>query len=147
MKYFFYILPVLAGLALTTQAGINSQLKIAVNNPWVAAFISFFTGTIFLALVLVFTRQQLPDVTELKQIGLYKYAGGLLGVFFVTVVIFSVERIGSTNMFALIIAGQFLVALLYDHFGLFGLPHVPINWGKVLGVVLLISGAYLVNRK
>lgn len=147
MKYLFFILPVLAGITITTQAGINSQLRFAINNPWVAAFISFVVGTLILGLIIIGTKQPVPSIEQLKSIALFKYAGGLLGAFFVTVIIFSVPRIGSANVFALVIASQFIMALLYDHFGFFGLPHTPISWIRILGSFLLILGAYLVIKK
>jgi transporter family-2 protein len=147
MKYLFFILPVMAGLTISTQAGVNSQLKIAVDNPWVAAFISFFVGTVILGLYILATRQPAPSVTQLRGIELYKYSGGLLGAFFVTVIIFSVQRIGSANVFALVIAGQLFMALLYDHYGLFGFKQSDINWAKIAGVLLMIAGAYLINKK
>jgi transporter family-2 protein len=147
MKYIFFILPALAGLTITTQAGVNSQLKVAVNNPWIAAFISFLVGTILLGLYIMATRQPVPSFTQLRSIELYKYSGGLLGAFFVTVIIFSVQKIGSANVFALVIAGQLFIALLYDHFGLFGFRQSDISWVKLLGVAMLIGGACLINKK
>lgn len=147
MKYFFYLLPALAGLTITTQAGVNSQLRFAVNNPWVAAFISFLVGTLLLGLIIVTTKQPVPSLTELKSIELYKYSGGVLGAFFVTAIIYAVPRLGSANVFAMVIAGQFVVALLYDHFGVLGFPQNQISWAKVFGVVLLVTGAYLVVKK
>lgn len=147
MKYLFYILPALAGITITTQAGINSQLRVAINNPWVAAFVSFLVGTVILGLIIIGTKQPIPSFEQIKGIQLYKYSGGLLGAFFVTVVIFTVQRIGSANVFALVIASQFIMALLYDHFGLFGLPQTNISWVKLLGSVMLIAGAYLVIKK
>ena len=68
MKYLVYILPLMAGLTITTQAGVNSQLKVAVNNQWVAAFISFLVGTIALALIIAITKQPLPGTKHLQQI-------------------------------------------------------------------------------
>lgn len=147
MKYIFYILSALAGVTITTQAGVNSQLRVAINNPWVAAFISFLVGTCFLGLILIVSRQPLPSVTQLKTIELYKFTGGLLGTFFVTVMILTVQKIGAANVFALVIASQLLMAMLYDHLGLFGIPQSGISWVKVLGAIMLIIGAYLINKK
>ena len=147
MKYLIFILPVIAGMTITTQAGVNSQLRVAVNNPWVAAFISFLVGTIILGLYILVTKQTVPGFSQLSGIGLYKYAGGLLGAFFVTVIILTVQKIGSANVFALVIAGQLFMALLYDHLGLFGFPQSNISWIKILGAILLILGAYLMNKK
>jgi transporter family-2 protein len=147
MKYIFYILPALAGVTITTQAGVNSQLRVAINNPWVAAFISFLVGTCFLGLILIVSRQPLPSVTQLKTIELYKFTGGLLGTFFVTVMILTVQKIGAANVFALVIASQLFMAMLYDHLGFFGIPQSGISWVKVLGAIMLIIGAYLINKK
>jgi transporter family-2 protein len=147
MKYLVYLLPFCAGITITTQAGVNSQLRFAVNNLWVAAFISFFVGTLVLGLFIVSTKQPIPSIGQLKAIELYKYAGGLLGAFFVSAIIFAVPKIGSANVFALVIAGQLFMGLLYDHFGLLGFPQNSINWGKLMGVLLMISGAYLINKK
>ena len=147
MKYFFYILPFVIGVALTTQAGVNSQLRVAINNPWLAALISFVVGTVFLGIIIVATRQTIPTIAELGSIPMYKYTGGVLGAFIVTGVIFSVQKIGSANAFALLIGGQMLVALVFDHFGMFGLPQSPVNIVKILGVFLLVIGAYLIIKK
>ena len=50
-------------------------------------------------------------------------------------------------MFVLIVAGQLLTALVMDHFGVLGLRANPITMQKALGVLLVIGGAYLVNKK
>ncbi len=147
MKYIFYLLPVLAGMTITTQAGVNSQLRVAVNNPWVAAFISFLVGSFALGLVVMATKQTAPSFEQLRGIDLYKYSGGLLGAFFVTAIIFSVQKIGAANVFALVIAAQLFMALLYDHLGSFGVTPTPINLTKILGAIMLIGGAYLVVKK
>lgn len=147
MKYLVFILPAIAGLTITTQAGVNSQLRVAVNNPWVAAFISFLVGTVILGVYIIATRQTVPSVAQLRNIELYKYTGGLLGAFFVTVIILTVQKIGAANVFALVIAGQLLMALIYDHLGLFGFPQSNITVAKVLGVAMLVAGAYLINKK
>lgn len=147
MKYIFYIIPAIAGLTITTQAGVNSQLRFAVNSPLLAAFISFFTGTVILGLAVLVTRQPIPSLAQLSQIELYKFAGGLLGAFFVTGIILSIPKIGSANLFAIVIAGQMFFALLYDYFGMFGFPRSAITWERVAGVLLLVSGAYLINKK
>lgn len=68
-------------------------------------------------------------------------------LFFVTAIIYAIPKIGSANVFALVIAGQLFFALLYDHFGFLGFPQNGISWVKVLGVLLMITGAYLINKK
>lgn len=146
MKIIFYILPVLAGMAIAVQSGINSQLRTAVGNPLLAAFISFLGGTIVLSLLLIFSKEALPSLSAFSTISWYKFTGGLLGVFVVTNAIVSVQQIGAANMYVLIIAGQLCAALVMDHFGVLGLRQNPVTVQKLLGILLIIAGVYLVNR-
>lgn len=145
--YLVMLLPVLAGMAVSTQAAVNGQLRASVQSPVVAAFISFFIGTVLLGAILLFTKHEMPSFKQLSEVELYKFTGGLLGAFFITSVILSVQRISVANMFALIIAGQLLIALLYDHFGLMGVKQSPVTLTRLAGVASLIIGAYLINKK
>lgn len=147
MKILYYILPLLAGIMMTIQSGINSQLRTAIQHPILAALISFLSGTIALIVLILLSRQSIPTLQTLGGISWYKWTGGLLGAFIVTVSLVSVARIGATNMFVLIIAGQLITAVIIDHFGMLGLQQSTISLQKALGVLLLIGGVYLVNKK
>ncbi|MBV6646386.1 MAG: DMT family transporter [Cyclobacteriaceae bacterium] len=147
MKYGIYILPLLAGVAIATQAVINAQLKVIVGYPLIAAFISFFIGTMALGVLILLNQVPFPSLTFLESTSLYKLSGGLLGAAFVSLIIISVSRIGASVMFSLVIAGQLITAMSYDHFGSFGLRTSHLDVSKVIGVTLLIVGAYLINKK
>lgn len=147
MKVLFYLLPILAGVAMSIQSGINSQLRIAINHPLMAALISFLGGTFLLMLLLLFAKQPTPSLETLGGISWYKFTGGLLGAFVVTVVLLSVKEVGASNMFVLIVAGQLITALLMDHYGVLGMRMNPVSFQKMAGIVLVVAGAYLVNRK
>jgi transporter family-2 protein len=147
MKVLFYLLPILCGVTIAVQAIVNGQLRLAIGSPLVAAFISFFTGTVLLVFLIFITRQPVPSLQTLQQVSWGKWTGGVLGAFFVTAVIISIQKIPAANLFALIITSQFITALLIDHFGWFGAIASPANPLKLLGVVLLITGAYLIIRK
>ncbi len=147
MKFLFYILPILAGVAITFQSGINSQLRLAIQHPVMAAFISFLVGTVALAIILLFSKAAFPAFENYATVSWYKFSGGLFGVFVVTVTLLSVAEIGAANMFVLIIAGQLATALLMDHFGMLGMKSNPVTMQKLFGILLLVCGAYIVNRK
>lgn len=147
MKWVFYILPLFAGMCMATQSGINSQLKITVNNPWITVVISFLVGSAAILLIAFATKQPMPSWELIQTIPWYQYMGGLLGVCFVLIAILSAPVIGAAPMFALIVAGQLLAALFFDHFGLIGFKTNPINLVKVLGIVMVIVGAYLIIKK
>jgi transporter family-2 protein len=147
MKILFYLLPVFAGIAITIQSGVNSQLRTAIQHPLMAAFISFVVGTIALAVLLALSKNSIPGLSQYTSVSWYKYTGGLLGAFVVTVTLVSVTQIGAGNMFVLIVAGQLITAVLMDHFGVLGLKASPVSVQKIFGICLLVAGAWLVNKK
>ena len=147
MKILFYLLPVFAGVAITIQSGVNSQLRTSIQHPLMAAFISFVVGTIALAILLIFSKETIPGLSQFSSVNWYKYTGGLLGAFVVTVTLISVAQIGAGNMFVLIVAGQLVTAVLMDHFGVLGMKPNPVSLQKFFGICLLVAGAWLVNKK
>lgn len=68
-----------------------------------------------------------------------------MGAFFVFGSTFLAPRIGLAAMISLIIAGQVVSSLAFDRFGLLGLPVREISWVRLLGALLLLAGATLVN--
>ena len=147
MKILFYLLPVFAGVAITIQSGVNSQLRTSIQHPLMAAFISFVVGTIALAILLIFSKETIPGLSQFSSVNWYKYTGGLLGAFVVTVTLISVAQIGAGNMFVLIVAGQLITAVLMDHFGVLGMKPNLVSLQKFFGICLLVAGAWLVNKK
>ena len=73
------------------------------------------------------------------------WLGGLLGGFYVLVGILASPRIGFANLFSLVVAGQILLALLFDQFGAFGNPVHALNPLRAAGAALLVLGVYLIQ--
>ena len=143
---FALALALFAGLLLPLQAGINSGLRVSLGHPLLATFASFLVGTVGLALVLVGARVPLPQPTTLANSTWWEWAGGLLGAVYILVSIVVAPRLGAATMIATIVAGQMLASLLLDHFGLVGyVPHAVNGW-RLLGALLVVGGAILIQR-
>ena len=54
-------------------------------------------------------------------------------------------RLGVATVLALIVAGQMLGSLAFDHFGLLGLPQHPASLARLAGVAFLLFGVVLVR--
>lgn len=145
-NYFFIFLAILAGMAMPTQAVVNSRLADSVGNPILAAFISFAVGTVALFLYILLTGVPLSDLATAKNAPLVAWIGGFLGAFFVSVMATIVPRIGVALSFSLAIAGQMLITLLIDHFGWLGVTEKPISLLRVLGAVFITVGVILIRR-
>jgi transporter family-2 protein len=56
-----------------------------------------------------------------------------------------VPRLGAATTLALIIGGQMLGSLAFDHMGPLGVPQHPVTPQRLVGVVLLIGAVMLVR--
>lgn len=146
MSIVYYIFAFLCGISNSTQSGVNAELRKSINNPIFAAIISFTVGLLTLILVTPFFKETMPTIATLKSVEWWKFSGGILGAFFVTTVIMSVQKIGSANMICLIVAGQLLTAMLLDHFGLLGFKLHPVSGLRIAGGLLIMAGVYLVVK-
>jgi transporter family-2 protein len=56
-----------------------------------------------------------------------------------------IPRLGAAMVIALIVAGQMLGSLAFDHFGLLGVPVHPANVPRLMGAALLVGGVILIR--
>jgi transporter family-2 protein len=146
MNILYYLLAFLCGVTNSTQSGVNAELRRSINNPIYAAIISFASGLLGLILITPFFKESIPTIDTLKSLEWWKLTGGVLGAFFVTTVILSIQKIGSANMICLIVAGQLMTAMLLDHYGLLGFKLHQINGWRIAGGVFIVGGVYLILK-
>lgn len=131
---------------MPTQAVVNSKLASSIDNPILAAFISFAVGTLALLVYILLTGVSLNNLSSAKEVPPVAWIGGLLGAFFVSAMVIIVPRIGVALTFSLAIAGQMLATLFIDHFALLGVSEKPINSMRVLGASLITIGVVLIRK-
>ena len=138
---------ILVGGLVPLQSSINTSLAAFLKHPLQATLINFMVGAIACAVVVFFVLgKRFPDTAVIQNIPWFLFLGGVLGVAFVTTVVVLTPRIGITNMLAGALAGQLIVSVIFDHFGLFGLQVHPVSPQRIIGIVLLITGIYLTNK-
>lgn len=142
----YFVLALVAGMALTIQVGINSTLRRGLGNPGMAAFVSFVVGAVGLALYLLVLRTSLPTRAAIASVPSWAWFGGLLGAFYVATTVIVGPRLGSATLLALVVLGQLLAALVIDHFGWIGFPQHPLSALRILGAILLFGGVLLIVR-
>ena len=144
--YFYLLLALVAGAMMPTQAAINNKLAGYVASPISAAFISFLIGTVGLFVYMLATGVPVSNVTNIKDAPPIAWLGGLLGAFFVASTVILAPRVGVAMTFSLIVAGQMLITLVLDHFGVLGLPVKEISLARVGGILLIVAGVALIRR-
>ncbi|HEX6240678.1 MAG TPA: DMT family transporter [Polyangiales bacterium] len=146
MRGLAYFLGVAAGLGLTVQVGMNTQLRKVLNSAYSAALISFLVGTLALVALLLVTRTAMPSRAALAGVPAWAWFGGLFGAFYVAISTVVAAQLGATSLLVLGLAGQLATALVVDHYGWLGLPEHPITLIRLMGVALVCAGVWLITR-
>lgn len=145
-----YILPILlavaAGCGLSLQAGINGGLRSATGSGVWAAFVSFAIGTVALFCFSLPIKSHWPSTAAVYAAPWWVWTGGFIGAAYVYSTIVVAPRLGATTFFGIVIAGQVITSLFFDHYGLLGFPLHRVSGMRMVGVTLLIAGAYLVRK-
>lgn len=141
MPLAYFLIALIAGAALASQAAINSRLAQAMlGQPLVSALISFASGTIALLLFCLWKTDLSGALRELPNVASWKLIGGILGAGFVFTTIFLAPKLGITNMLFFVIIGQLCTAAVIDHFGLFGMAQRNFQLSQLIGLLIIGIG-------
>jgi transporter family-2 protein len=133
-----------AGGLIALQAPINAGLGKATGNlP--AALVSFLVGTAALLLIVLISGKA-GGVTNAGEVSWYYLFGGLLGALYVANALVAVSSIGAGGVAAATIAGQLTTSVVADRLGILGLEQVSLSPQRLLGVLLLLIGTFLIVR-
>lgn len=147
MRIILLLLAVLAGAMLPIQASMNAKMAKVTDSPFLATIISFAVGTVALLLYTLATQPAVfGQVSSMRQAPIYVWLAGILGAFYVVTSVSVLPQLGVALTFSLVIAGQMLVTLLFDHFGLLDVPVKHINLPRILGILLIIGGVILIRK-
>ncbi|ACT60086.1 DMT family transporter [Hirschia baltica] len=144
---FFLLAAAFAGGVLVSAQGmVNGKLNQVLGSPIQAAFISFSGGWLILGVMMFLSGHGAPSMTRLSTAPWWALLGGVAGSYMVASTAFGVPRVGVTVWFAVLLAGQLIAALIFDHFGAFGQDVRPVTLEKIAGVVALFGGAWLILK-
>lgn len=140
-----YLLVVGAGVSVALQQVLNSNLRAELGSPWWAGFVSYAVGmTVMLVVALVGLGNKF-NLHEIANSSWVSWTGGLFGAIFIGVAILMVPRLGAATVLALIVVGQMIGSVAFDHFGLLGLQQHPVSPLRLTGASLLICGVVLIR--
>lgn len=143
-KIIWIIVAALAGAFIPMQGGVNALLGKSIKSPMYASFFSFTIGTFLLFLYVIITKQTV-SLQGVKSAPWYAWFGGLLGAYCLTAILLSFPRLGPGLTFGLLVAGQMVVSVLLEHYGILVAESHPINFFRVFGIVLIVSGVVLIR--
>ncbi|WP_342711043.1 DMT family transporter [Bradyrhizobium sp. B124] len=138
--WFLYLLALGAGIAVAVQQVLNGNLRSALNSPAWAGLVSYLSGLVTMAVVLVATREPVPSWKLVSAVPWWAWSGGILGGVFILLMILLLPSLGAATLLALVVAGQMTAGIAMDHFGVFGLAQHPVSISRLAGIALIIGG-------
>ena len=140
-----YALAIGAGISFVVQQAVNSNLRLEIGSPWWAGFVSYLGGTIVMLAAALVLREPWIGREMIQRSHLMSWTGGLFGTVYIAISIILFPRLGAAVLIALIVAGQMLGSLAFDHFGFLGVPVQPVSASRLLGAVLLVAGVIFIR--
>jgi transporter family-2 protein len=135
-----------AGLGGSVQAAVMGKLGDRVGIIGAVAFSTLISAVIGITALLV-VRQSFGGIGAAARQPVWLWTGGVLSAFIILAITVGPPRIGVAATIALVITGNLAMAAVIDRFGLFGGKSIPLNWPRVVGILLLAAGAALTLRK
>ena len=135
-------LAVAAGLAGSIQVAVMSRLGERIGVVEALGFATAATAVLALVAVLLARRSAAGYERALHQ-PWWMLSGGAIGLLIIFTVTYAGPRIGTTATVGILIAGQLVMGVAIDRWGLFGSKQIALHWPRVLGILLLAGGAAL----
>ena len=149
MRFLLITLMVAAGFCIAVQGPVNSRLRLAVDSPVLSSAFSFLSGgcvLIILTLTGAFGGTGM-GFRGMQTAPFWAFFGGVLGIGYVLGNIFAIPRLGAVATICSAILGQMAGSYLVDTFGWFGVTKLPFSATRLVGIVLLIVGVALVQKR
>lgn len=140
---FFVLIAVIVGVSGGLQVLVNSSLNRSADLLLTTLVVNLVAAVTALIIYLTVSRQ---SIVVLKEADWYAFLGGILGVIIVMGSTFLIPRLGITVTSSIIIVSQLTFAMVADHFGFFGIHHIPIDSVRMMALIFMIAGIYLFFR-
>lgn len=141
------ILIILIGLAGGAAVGLQSPLASMISQrlgTFESVFIVHIGGALIALLPLLFVGG--GKLSQWRSVPWYALVAGIFGLIVISAISYMIPRVGVAAAITTIVAGQLLVGVLLDHFGLLGASVRTLDTTRILGLAVVLAGVWLTVR-
>lgn len=139
------LIAILSGALMSVQGVFNTEVT-KQSSMWVSSgWVQLSAFLVCVAAWLFTGREKISALWQIQP--KYMLLGGVIGAFITITVIKSVGTLGPAKATMLIIIAQLLVSYGIEVLGLFGVEKQPLEWRKVIGAIVAISGIIIFKWK
>ena len=142
------LVALLTGIAIAAQSAMTSRVGGIIGDIRTGILTNTMGGIVAGSLMLIWLLREGPQVWKVPPVVFGITAlSGILGVFIVTGISFSLQRAGVAAGLASVILGQLALSFVIDALGIGGVEPIPISATRILGIVVSGFGVYLLLPK
>lgn len=131
------------GVAISLQSlfsgVIGSKLGILES-----VFLVHLGGLLLASVLLLFAGG--GNIATWRSVPWYALCAGFLGVAIIASISYAVPRLGLATTLTVSIVVQLVLGAILDHFGLLGATVRPLGLSRVVGMIVLFAGTWLIIR-
>jgi transporter family-2 protein len=144
MQNMIYAFPFIAGLCICLQGTINSHWESRVGVH-VTIFINGLIVAVVTGLFFLLANRT-PIERIISEIRPWIVVNGICGCIILLIAALTFSRIGAASVIVLMVSGQLITALVFDHFGVLSLPQQPLSMMRLAGIAFVVVGVLLTTR-
>ncbi|UQZ32267.1 hypothetical protein C2I18_01115 [Paenibacillus sp. PK3_47] len=143
MAILMILFTLFGGITLSAQSSINGTLS-QKTGTIETTLLTFVTGTMFLAIVILFFGQ--GNLLAIFEAPKWQLSAAFLGTMYLLLTVMAVPRIGviAANISGII--GQLIIGMVIDHFGWFNSLVIEIDLKRTVAVLFMILALYFIYK-
>ena len=140
-----FFIALLSGALMSVQGVFNTQVT-KTTGMWVSnAWVQLSAFALCLVAWLIAGRDSVTTLAKVEP--KYVLLGGVIGAGITWTVSKSMEQLGPAKAALLIVISQLIVAYVIELLGLFGVDKEPLEWRKIIGMVIALIGVAIFQWK
>lgn len=142
------LVALITGITIGAQSALSGRIGGLIGNfktgVMVNAIGGLIAGLIFITMLIIKGKGfwQLPGTALVMLI-----IAGAMGILIITGVAFSMQKAGVAVGLATLILGQMILSVIADARGWGGGTPIPITWPRIVGLVVMAIGVYMLLPK
>jgi transporter family-2 protein len=141
------LLIIFIGLAGGIAVGLQSPMASMLTQRmgiFESVFIVHVGGAVIALIPLLFYGG--GKLSQWRSVPWYTLGAGIFGLVVIAAISYMIPRVGVAASIVTVVAGQLLVGIILDHFGLLGTAVKPLDVTRVIGISVVLFGVWLTVR-
>lgn len=131
---------IIAGAAIVMQNTFNNNVSNKVGI-WELSVLTHSVGLVVSLIVVFFLGK--TGFSGLKNVPIIYWFGGAFGVVIVSGIALSIKSMGLAYTSIIMFSAQLIIGVILDQLGVMGLEKMPMTPSKIIGVIIVIVGAFV----